>query len=165
MLHEASTKYIIKVNNATMKFTSAKMQIYFAYGSNMDVVQMKQRTGSASEIGIGSLAGYRFLINTRGVATIVPNPDSLVWGVGFECTDEALRSLDLREGVAKNINHREHQTVTFTSGCHQVISYVASDNQEGRPRPGYLEKILTAAQHWDLPEIYRTELTQWQIQL
>jgi len=49
------------------------MALYFAYGSNMWRHQMAvQRCPGAEFSGVGLLRGWRFLINARGVATIVP---------------------------------------------------------------------------------------------
>lgn len=47
------------------------MRCYFAYGSNMDVRQMGQRCPGATLLWTATLGGYRFIINRRGVATVI----------------------------------------------------------------------------------------------
>ena len=42
---------------------------YFAYGSNMNQEQMKNRCLKSRPLGKVSLLGYRFIINSKGVAT------------------------------------------------------------------------------------------------
>ena len=55
--------------------------LYFAYGSNMDQEQMRQRCPEAAFVGTASLPGYMFIINERGVATVIPKADASVPGV------------------------------------------------------------------------------------
>ena len=47
-------------------------QPYFAYGSNMNNEQMKHRCPTAVPNGVAKLLKHRFLINTRGVASVEP---------------------------------------------------------------------------------------------
>ncbi|MGV8122381.1 MAG: gamma-glutamylcyclotransferase family protein [Candidatus Xenobiia bacterium LiM19] len=54
---------------------------YFAYGSNMYTEQMTERCPGQSFEGNAVLAGKRFIINSNGVATIVPENSSRVWGI------------------------------------------------------------------------------------
>ena len=67
---------------------------YFAYGSNMDLSQMKDRCRTALPEGHGTLKGFRFLINSRGVASIVVDEQATVRGVASSVTDADLESLD-----------------------------------------------------------------------
>ncbi|KAH7313381.1 hypothetical protein B0I35DRAFT_410383 [Stachybotrys elegans] len=46
--------------------------LYFAYGSNLSTAQMRQRCPYSTPIGLGYLAGWRWIINQRGFANIVP---------------------------------------------------------------------------------------------
>ncbi|OAQ68129.1 AIG2 family protein [Pochonia chlamydosporia 170] len=45
--------------------------LYFAYGSNLSTVQMRQRCPYSTPIGIGHLDGWKWLINERGYANVV----------------------------------------------------------------------------------------------
>lgn len=45
---------------------------YFAYGSNMGQQQIRRRCPSKCLVGIARLRGYRWQINERGVANVVP---------------------------------------------------------------------------------------------
>ena len=54
---------------------------YFAYGSNMNQEQMEYRCQNSRPLGKVSLLGYRFIINSRGVANIIPNNYSTVNGI------------------------------------------------------------------------------------
>ena len=71
-------------------FNAAK---YFAYGSNLDLLQMKRRCPSSKLISKGSLSGYRLTFNRfssgwgGGVADVIQAQDSKVWGLVFEISD------------------------------------------------------------------------------
>lgn len=57
--------------------------LYFAYGSNMNSAQMETRCPDAKRIGVAELLNHDFIVNGRGVATIVPSTGK-VFGVLWE---------------------------------------------------------------------------------
>ena len=134
---------------------------YFAYGSNMDVNQMAVRCPDAVVLSLASLAAHSFLINTRGVATVIPTPNQVVRGVLWETspTDEA--SLDRYEGVASGFYRKGIARVRVNDGTDKdALIYLASDARPGQARPGYMERILVAAEHCHLPETYIATLRE-----
>nr|WP_320010139.1 gamma-glutamylcyclotransferase family protein [uncultured Desulfobulbus sp.] len=60
-------------------------QVYFAYGFNMCLQQMKSRCPQGELIGGGALPGYRWIINARGYANVVLADDEQVEGLVFFC--------------------------------------------------------------------------------
>jgi hypothetical protein len=66
--------------------------LYFAYGSNMDLAQMSNRCERAATVSAAKLPSHRFIINSRGVATIVPDPSSTVQGLLWRITKADERS-------------------------------------------------------------------------
>jgi gamma-glutamylcyclotransferase (GGCT)/AIG2-like uncharacterized protein YtfP len=127
---------------------------YFAYGSNMDAGQMAQRCPGATPRGRGVLDGYRFLINSRGVATVEVSPGARVYGVLWSVEDSHLRRLDRYEGVRRGLYSRTRVPVQCDEGSVTSWVYIASDGTAGRPRAGYLESILAAARAAALPAEY-----------
>jgi gamma-glutamylcyclotransferase (GGCT)/AIG2-like uncharacterized protein YtfP len=119
------------------------MSIYFAYGSNINLEQMKLRCPKAKVLVKYQLKDYQFLINTRGVATIIPNLNCLVEGVLWSLTTECERSLDKYEGVKRNLYTKEQIRINDRL---MAIVYLACDCSPGNSRPGYLEKIIQSAQ-------------------
>lgn len=83
--------------------------LYFAYGSNLWLEQMARRCPSSYFVGRAILPDYRWQINERGFANVVPSPGHNVHGLVYELgstssvspgdigTDE--RRLDRNEGV------------------------------------------------------------------
>lgn len=134
--------------------TSGHALLYFAYGSNMDAEQMHERCPGATMVGRAALGGHRFLINSRGVATVAPVPYGEVWGVLWNVTEENLESLDRYEGVRAGLYSRAVVEVVAERGPVQAITYVAADATDGPPREDYLVRIVMAARAGDLPGQY-----------
>jgi hypothetical protein len=135
---------------------------YFAYGSNMDLVQMDNRCPGAITVSTAELPAYRFIINSGGVATVVPDPVSTVQGLLWKISKKDERSLSRHEGVKQGIYEKALVKVRLPDGTTtKTLMYVATDSNPGAARAGYLEKIISAAQGCGLPEAYRDQLRRW----
>jgi cation transport regulator ChaC len=135
---------------------------YFAYGSNMDTIQMRGRCPDSVPVATAELFGYRFIINSRGVATIVEDESSIVHGVLWRTTDEDEESLDHYEGVSSGLYSKEYLRVkTEDDEVVKALVYVAADRAEGESRNGYMKRIIEAADKMGLPETYAAELKKW----
>ena len=75
---------------------------YFAYGSNMNLEQMKYRCPAAEVVENVRLENYRLAFRGRapgnGVATVLPEKGSCVEGVLWKITEACEKSLDFYEG-------------------------------------------------------------------
>ncbi len=127
-------------------------RIYFAYGSNMDPRQMRVRCPDAIRFGRGTLEGYRFLINRRGVATIEKDRRSSVMGVLWDLTPRCETSLDRFEGIVWGFYRKVETTVCDDDGyeCPALV-YIDPVRERGLPREGYLEKVLLGARRAGIP--------------
>lgn len=117
---------------------------------------MAQRCPAAGFVGPAELPGYRLLINTRGVSTIVPEAGQIVNGVLWRLTPVCEAALDEIEGVARGVYRREMVQPSGTAEA--AMAYVASDIAPALPREGYLESLEEAALHHGFPEPYRLYL-------
>ena len=127
----------------------------------MDPRQMAYRCPDASLLKIGALYGYRFVINTRGYATIVPDREFLVLGVIWEICPECEKALDLYEGVDIGMYSRASCRVELLDGSREsadCLVYVDPERETGRPREGYMEAIMEVAAALKFPEAYLAEL-------
>jgi len=149
---------------------------YFAYGSNMWAPQMEERCPGSTVIGLAQLAGYRFLINSRGYATVTAlsplsplSPTSgvemTVHGVLWRVSDGNMAKLDRYEGVADGRYLREKvalsrsATTTAAPGeAIEAIVYRDPITTTGPPRPGYLERVVNGATAEGIPERYIEEV-------
>ncbi len=82
-----------------------KGQLYFAFGSNLQVSQMLRRCPSAKVVSTGMLHGYRLAFagfsvtrGNAGVATVFEEANAWVAGAVYWISDEDLARLDRFEG-------------------------------------------------------------------
>ena len=134
--------------------------LYFAYGSNMDPVQMESRCPDARALGRAHLAEWEVRIYGRGFATVINAPGSVTWGVLWDVPPSDVRSLDRYEGVADGLYRREMLTVQGPEDTYVALIYIAEFDDDGVPRHGYLGRILDGARAFGLPEDYRAKLAQ-----
>ena len=151
--------------------------LYFAYGSNMNWNQMRERCPSSRFVGIVVLRDYKLAftrgsVNRRcGVADVVAEDEAQVWGVVYEIADVDVGKLDASEGFRpgrdKNSYHRR-ECLVFLDGEDQrplTVSAYFGDPQPTPPLPNaaYKNLILTGGRHWHLPEEYIRELEQIEV--
>ncbi|PHH65264.1 hypothetical protein CDD81_3123 [Ophiocordyceps australis] len=86
-------------------------KLYFAYGSNLHMKQMKRRCPNSRYIGRARLCNYRWQINERGFANIVETPGRCVDGLVYEIDQKDEAKLDINEGVAKKAYEKRHLAV------------------------------------------------------
>ena len=142
---------------------TALLTFYFAYGSNLDLVQMGDRCPASVTVGAAELPYYRFIINSRGVASIVPDPASSVQGLLWNITKQDERSLSRYEGLKTGVYKKTHVEVNLPDGTKaKAFVFIASDSRPGHARPGYLEKIISGAESCGLPKSYIDRLKDWQ---
>jgi len=140
---------------------------YFVYGSNLDLPQMKRRCPSSKLISKGSLSGYRLTFNRfssgwgGGVADVIQDQGSKVWGLVFELSDTDLERLDRYEGYHKDWTslYERWKTVIDTPNgqVSDVWVYTVVEKQKFvKPTPEYLQIIKDAAMKWNFPKAYLT---------
>lgn len=141
---------------------------YFAYGSNLDQMQMRQRCPAAKLLGPAQLANHRLCFPRRSpvrdcaVASFEPHRGGIVWGVIYELEDDDLKRLDEREGfdpinpAAVNRYCRVDVTVQRNPGERvEAVAYVAiPEDDPGRPSRDYLKHIIDGAVAHGFPDDY-----------
>ena len=143
--------------------------LYFAYGSNLDWKRIKKRCPSASFYCMTSLPNYRidFTRKSRrlecGVADIVKDNNSKVFGVVYRIDEIDLGKLDKREGYIpqrdKNAYRRREIMVLKEDNDEEPITaftYEVEKKEFGKYKPNkdYKNLIVTGAKFWKLPEDY-----------
>lgn len=132
------------------------MVYYFAYGSNMDLTQMDSRCPRNYERleEKAVLEGWEFIINERGVANIRRKENSEVYGLLFKITVRCRNCLDMHENYPKTYD-RPKLTIKFRGRDKKTLVYIDKKHtQRGKPRIGYLEKIVRAAGKFKFPKDY-----------
>ncbi|MBW2279513.1 MAG: gamma-glutamylcyclotransferase [Deltaproteobacteria bacterium] len=134
---------------------------YFAYGSNLDADQMRERCPSSQALARARLDDHRldFTHWSRrwrgGAADVIREPGATVWGVVYRlCTDD-LERLDRFEGGYARIQVR----VEDASGArHEALSYSVREKSSHAPCPAYLARMVDWGERWGLPESYLEDL-------
>lgn len=149
---------------------------YFAYGSNLDPIQMEERCPDAAAIGPVLLPGHRLAFTRSskkrecGVADVVVCERDEVWGVMFAITDTDLARLDRSEGYNRVTDSgaylwRPKQVrLQGSSEFTVVFTYIVGNRESQEPLPSraYLGQILNGARHWKLPDAYIETLSKLQ---
>jgi hypothetical protein len=153
--------------------------LYFAYGSNLDCAQMRNRCPSArfrcrAMLPDHKLAFPRYSQTRRcGVADAVPSVGRVIWGVVYDIAEADIASLDGKEGyhperiASANAYNRREVTVLEDGDPQRPLSictYFATP-QERPPRPNldYKRQMVEGARFWSLPSPYIEELERIEV--
>ena len=134
---------------------------YFAYGSNMNIEQMNFRCPNSRTLGKISILGYQFIINSRGVATIIPRYYSTVNGVLWSINLKNELNLDYYEGIKKKIYFKKYFYIPFLNQKILILVYIAFNQIIGIPKKGYLEKVIDGAKSFKAEKKWINELENW----
>ena len=118
--------------------------LYFAYGSNLNHQQMKNRCSTAKYIKKHTLNGYELCFSHKtnhsvyGHANIVKNKKSKVNGALWDITKKDEKELDGYEGVSYNYYQKKY----FTFKGKIVLVYVQKIYYIQKPNSTYLHTII-----------------------
>ena len=101
------------------------IKLYGAYGSNMNLEQMRHRCPKAKIIGTGTLEGYKLTFRGRykGVANIEPCKSKKVPIVLWKITEDCETALDLYEGYP-NLYVKKEVQVKVKGKSKTVMVYI-----------------------------------------
>jgi hypothetical protein len=143
--------------------------IYFAYGSNMDPAQMRERCSGSRARGAGYLVGYRLAFSRwsprrkHAVASIEAHAEGGVWGVVYDMTPDDWTALHPFEGHIAT-GHAENRydligvEVLMGGPVVTARTYIARPDPL-RPEPGltsarYRQQLIDGAVAHGLPAEY-----------
>lgn len=121
-----------------------KKRLYVAYGSNLNVVQMKYRCPDAKLYRTGTLTGYELQFKGQphgAFATITPRAGGSVPVALWEISKRDELALDRYEGYPSHYFKRD---VTVQTGGEEVTAMVYIMNQRmgfGLPSPHYYDVV------------------------
>jgi gamma-glutamylcyclotransferase (GGCT)/AIG2-like uncharacterized protein YtfP len=143
------------------------MPLYFAYGSNLDVGQMRRRCPESRIITAGCLRGYRLDFTRHssgwggGVADVVIDPQREVWGLIYELSEKDLELLDDHEGYPKVYTRFQTSIESLERVIQDVWVYAVVNKKPFiPPTRQYLEIIKRGAEQFGFPEDYRSFLRE-----
>ena len=139
------------------------MPLYAAYGSNMDPGQMMERAPHSPMAGTGWLVGWRLTFGGEDIgwegalATIVEDPDSQVFVVLYDVTDDE-QGLDRWEGSELGLHSKIRLRVQTLEGSVLAWLYVLAAYEGGLPSARYLGVMADAAEAAGAPADYVADL-------
>ena len=124
---------------------------------------MARRCPGARAMGAAHLPGWRFHVNVRGSAAILPCEGRVVHGVVWRCSVAHFHMLDKYEGVSWGNYRRRLLTLSLQGGASALaVVYAGTRSYDARARVRYMmTAILPGAQAFGLPETYIEELRSW----
>lgn len=140
---------------------------YFAYGSNMNLDQMRERRVSYENSRRALLRDYKLGFTktskryNAGVADIIESKGNFVEGVLYEVTEEGMANLDKFEGIEQNVYKRVKVVVQLESGEElETITYkiINEDKPFIPPAKEYMDKIIKGAETHRLSKNYIQKL-------
>ena len=144
-------------------------ELVFAYGSNMDPAQMRERCPE-SDLSwfIAEARSWRLYFPREskkrkgGVGSIVRSANDSVWGVVFSVTKRDLTRLDSYEGVTSGAYNRDYLDVVNSDGQNSSAwTYFAipdGQNKEFVPHSDYIKLYIRGAEYFGLPAAYVEKL-------
>ena len=144
--------------------------LYFGYGSNLDVDQLRRDCPSAQLVSIARLPDHRFAFSIEskntwhgGVGDLQPEPGDEIWGALWLIAAEDGRALDDHMGLFRDPPAYRRVAVQVTTPAGDEVrcrSYaVAAPNLEGYlPSPAYRDTVVRGARRIGLPEAYIARL-------
>ena len=118
-------------------------KIYIAYGSNLNLEQMKRRCPDSRVIGTAMLENYE--LEFRGVATVVPKKGSAVPILVWEISPQDEKNLDKYEGVPLMYRKEEYE-IDLNGQKVTGMAYVMNGGQISAPGLGY-QRVIAQGYH------------------
>lgn len=124
------------------------MKLYFAYGSNLNLAQMRVRCPKARPLHRVDLAGWKLVF--RGVLDVVPSLGDTVCGGVYSITKDCERALDRYEGYPHFYIKAQIRLARDVT----AMMYVMKSDRKGCARPPskfYYEAVLQGFADWRIP--------------
>lgn len=124
--------------------------LYFAYGSNLDHIQMAERCPRSRLLGVGSLSDMKLSFTGHssrwdgGVATVLSERGAVVEGILYQLTSEDLIRLDRFEGVPTVYERTQKAVAIWTGDACRAWVYLHREEDWTKPSVEYFEQIEQA---------------------
>ena len=140
------------------------VEMYAAYGSNMDPAQMALRCPHSPQRGTGWLEGWRLTFGGADIgwegamATVAEHEGTRVFVVLYEVTEQDARALDSWDGATLGYYSKIKVRVETLDGDVLTWLYVLNAYEGGLPSARYLGILADAAEKAGAPADYVADL-------
>jgi gamma-glutamylcyclotransferase len=130
---------------------------YFAYASNLNRKQMRERCPKAKPLFRARLPHHRLVFAgwsrkwRGGTATIRSSPGDVVVGALYEVSEADLRVLDKHEGVPATYDRLKVKVVTEDNDFVEAVAYIRVDQaEETKASAEYLAVVQQGYKDWGM---------------
>ena len=130
---------------------------YFAYASNLNKKQMRERAPESKPMFVATLPNYKLVFAgwfrqwRGGYATVVLSRGDKVIGAIYEVSDRDLRRLDSYEGCPGNYNRMNVTVFDEDGNPVGAVTYIKAGRvEETQPSKEYLAVIQQGYRDWEL---------------
>ncbi len=139
---------------------------YFAYGSNMLTVRLRERVASAKPVGRASLRCHLLHFNKKGIdgsgkcdAFATGQERDIIWGVLFDISTEEKHQLDEIEGLGSGYEIKRVNVELGSGNIQSAFTYYATaTNSNLLPFEWYKAFVIAGAIEHRLPREYVNRL-------
>jgi len=135
---------------------------YFAYGSNMSLLRLKERVPSAIKLGIFTLKNHQLRFHMSGVdgsgkcdALQTDNSNNLVVGALFEIDENEKEALDRAESLGTGYDQKFVFVENDSGENFEALTYYAIKIDASlKPYSWYLNHVIVGAKETQVPAEY-----------
>jgi gamma-glutamylcyclotransferase (GGCT)/AIG2-like uncharacterized protein YtfP len=134
---------------------------YFAYGSSMEVGQMRRLCGwHCHVLGRAALKNFEIGIDKRGYFNLRPKKGDKVHGMLYDIDQEGMAILDKFEGFPAVFDRKEVSVRDEDNQTYQTWVYLEPAEQFGGDyvSPKHLQQVIAAAEENKLPAEWLAKL-------
>ena len=146
-------------------------RLYFAYGINMNITQLRGKCSRPVVLGIARLRGYRLAYYEHttvwdgGMETIVPDEQAEVWGVLYQVDTADWEELDRWEdarmdGTGAYFHYPVEVLDEKQAAVAATVYLKARWGQQAVPGREYMALVIDGAQSHGLPDAYIQKLRE-----
>jgi hypothetical protein len=143
--------------------------VYFAYGPNMSVAQLRKHIDSCKPLGAATLSGYELRFHKRSrdksgkCNAFASGNNNSVIGVLFSFDPVERAKLDAAEGVGSGYEHAMVTVINEKGHRRKVLTYVATPDyidDSLKPYGWYKDVVVAGGKEHGLPPEYIAEYIQ-----
>jgi len=130
---------------------------YFAYASNLNKKQMRERAPESKPMFVATLPNFKLVFAgwsrrwRGGYATIMLSRDDKVLGAIYEVSEKDLRRLDSYEDCPRSYNRINVTVFDEDGNAVRTVTYIKAGRlEETQPSKEYLAVIQQGYRDWEL---------------
>ena len=123
--------------------------LYFAYGSNLNLIQMKKRCSDSIPVVKVKLKDYKLVFNR--VADIEESEEDIVYGAIYKVSDRDIKKLDIYEGYPRLYDRIDVEVEDDEGKTYAAFVYVMVVKGRGQPADSYYKVIKQGFKDWKIP--------------